>query len=457
MDMFPDEILLAIFDLCAHEDPFTKSEIQAWQSLVHVCRRWRGIVFGSPRRLNLRLYCTTMTPVKDMLDVWPALPLLIRDDDNIVTEGVDSIVAALERSDRVCQIILWHAPRWNFEKVLAATQEPFPELTNLNLRSYDVELVFPDSFLGASTPCLQSITLDRISFPGLPKLLLSAPHLVKICFTNIPRSGYISPEEVLVALSTLTSLESLWLEFQSPQSCPDRPGASRHPPPPIRSVLPVLTSFRFKGVCEYLEDLVAHIDAPQLGSLHITFFDQIVIGTSQFIQFISRTPRLKELEKAYIAFGGDTAWLTLSSQTFGHGDLNVTVSCEQLDRQISSLIQVWTSSLPPFSMLEDLYVYKTPYWQLLWQHNIENMLWLELLRPFTGVKNLYLSEEFAPHVASALQELVRGRTTEVLPVLRNIFLEGLQPSAPVQECIGQFVATRQVAGHPIVISFWDRG
>jgi hypothetical protein len=38
--------------------------------------------------------------------------------------------------------------------------------------------------------------------------------------------------------------------------------------------------------------------------------------------------------------------------------------------------------------------------QRRWHDDIENSEWLELLRPFTSVKNLY-----APHIVPALQEL----------------------------------------------------
>jgi hypothetical protein len=31
----------------------SKEEIEVWQTLVHVCQRWRNLVLGSPRRLNL--------------------------------------------------------------------------------------------------------------------------------------------------------------------------------------------------------------------------------------------------------------------------------------------------------------------------------------------------------------------------------------------------------------------
>ena len=88
------------------------------------------------------------------------------------------------------------------------------------------------------------------------------------------------------------------------------------------------------------------------------------------------------------------------------------------------------------------------------QDNMEHTLWLELLHPFTGVKDLYLSAEFSPSIAPALQELAGGRTTEVLPALKNIFLERLQPPGP--EGIVKFVAARQLSGHPITVSLWNR-
>ena len=71
------------------------------------------------------------------------------------------------------------------------------------------------------------------------------------------------------------------------------------------------------------------------------------------------------------------------------------------------------------------------------------------------MKNLYICKTFAPHIVPALQELVGVRTTEVLPTLQNIFLEELQASGHVLEGIQQFVAARQVTGHPIAVSRWD--
>jgi hypothetical protein len=375
------------------------------------------------------------------------LPLLIRGDGH----PTDNIIPVLEHRDRVCKINLIVSPS-QLEKVVAAMQEPFPELLALELMSYEVVTVLPDSFLGGSAPRLRSLWLQGVPFPGLLKLLLSATHLVDLHLLDTPHSGYISPEAMVTTLSTLTSLEGLWLQFASPRSRPASDQASRRPPLPIPALLPILASLSFKGVSEYLDDLVARIDAPQLNHLNITLFNDIVFDTPQLVQLICRTPISKALKGAHVAFGDHAAGVKVTS---GFGSLKVEISCRESDWQVSSLEQVCTSCLPPLSTLEKLYIHEVPYPKPDWQDNIENTLWLGLLHLFTAVKNLYLSKKFAPHIVAALQELVGDRTTEVLPMLQNIFLEELELSGPVQEGVEQFVAARQVIGYQITVSRWD--
>jgi hypothetical protein len=199
---------------------------------------------------------------------------------------------------------------------------------------------------------------------------------------------------------------------------------------------------------------VTHVDAPRLNALEITFFKDFAFDTPQLMQFISRTPMSRALENAHIILQNRDASLYISSRTYGNGMINVKTLCRGLEWQVSSLEQVCTSCLPPISMLEDLYIYENTYSAPDWKDDIENGLWLQLLHPFTAVKNLYLSEQFALRIGLALQELAEGRTTEVLPALQNIFLDGFESSGSVTEGIGKFVATRQVASRPIAVSSW---
>jgi hypothetical protein len=204
---------------------------------------------------------------------------------------------------------------------------------------------------------------------------------------------------------------------------------------------------------------VACIDAPRLHSFDITFFNDIVFDMPQLVQFIGRTPTLNPFKKAGVSFRNGTASVDLTSQktyfTPPRG-LRVTISCSELHWQVSSVEQVCTSCLPSLSILKDLDIAEERFWKPVWKEDIENTQWLELLYPFTAVKNLFLSEEFARRIVPALQELDGGRMTEVLPALESIFLEGLEPSGPVRKVIEQFVATRQATGHPISVSPWYR-
>jgi hypothetical protein len=419
---------------------------------VHVCRRWRHLVFGSPRRLNLRLFCNPEAPVKDKLNIWPPLPLLIQ--GTISPSVSDNILAVLGRHDRVSMIDLdYMRTTPEVEKVWAAMQVPFPELTVLRLWSSDLKApIVSDSFLGGSSPRLREIWLKAVPFPGLPKLLLSATHLTEIRLDDITRSGYISPETMVTCLSALTSLKSLHLDFLL-ISRPD--WETRHPPSQPRSVLPALTDIQFKGTSEYLEDLLACIDAPQLNALFLSLVNQIDLDVPKLAQFISRTPMFKTLDEARVGFCGDAVRLTLSSPTFGFEGLKIQFFCEESYRQLSTLARVWTSFSPLLSMVDNLSVHEVESWPLHWQDNIENSQWLELLRPFTAVKSLYVSEEFVPVItAAALQELVRERMTQLLPTLQNLFLEGLRRWGPVRKGIGLFIAAREPFGHPIAVSLW---
>jgi hypothetical protein len=448
--MLPDVALLNIFDFYM---PWItgfvnrKQLVKEWHTLVHVCRRWRNLVFGSPRRLGLRLYCEARTPAREMLNIWPALPIDVSCNGHEVW-GVDNIIAALEHSDRIGNLDFIDPPL-QFDRVLAAMQQPVPILRELLLwfKEGTAPPVVPDSFLGGYAPQLEKLSLSRIPFPGLPKLLLSTTHLVHLILSTIPDSGYISPEAMVAGLSVLTRLKRFNIRFESSQNRPDL--NSQRPPPPPRPLLPALTELEFEGASEYLEDLVARIDAPLLNHLTITFFHQPIFNTPRLADFISRTPKLKTHIEARVFFCGQYVEVKIDRA------LRLKLSCEQSDRQFSSLAQVCRSSFPRAFILavEHLYFLENGFWKL--QPDIENGQWLELLRPFGAVKHLYLCPVFIRSIAPALQDLVGERLTEVLPALQTIFLDEKLPSRLVPEAIGQFVAARQLAGHSIAISSWE--
>jgi hypothetical protein len=331
----------------------------------------------------------------------------------------------------------------------------FVALKYLSLNPVDIDGMEPavsDSFLGGSAPHLRHLHLTRISlpFPVLRKLPLSTPNLVSLSLVEIPHFWYVSPGEMVTCFSALTRLEQLEIGFL--RSRPPREGGH---PPPTHTVLPALINLRFIGDSEYLEDLVTRIDVPLLNQLYITFFREVIRDTPQLAQFLSRTPKLKTYDEARVVFSYSSATITLPGRD--NLGLQLGISCGgRSDSRLSSLVQLCTSSFLQalIPMLEHLYIIRGSVWR--WQDDLENNHWLELFRPFTTVKNLYLSRGFVPHIVPTLQELVGERATEVLPNLQSIFLEDLLESRFVPEAMRQFIAARQLSSRPIAISYCSK-
>ncbi len=264
IDTLADDVLLYVFDFYLTD----ASEVEAWHTLVHVCRQWRILVFRSPRRLNLRIACTNKTPVREKLDVWPALPIVVSGSCGSQT-CLDNIIAGLDHDNRVCQIDLFLTRESEDIDIFEALEEPFPELTDLKLHLTEPpDPIFPcsDQYLGGTTH-LRSLSLTGTPIPGLPNLLLSSTDLVDLRLMEIPISVFISPDEMVTALSALTRLQLLHLGPEFDLFHPD--WENRRLPLPTTTVLPSLIELRFEGTIEYLEDLTARIDAPLLDRLDI--------------------------------------------------------------------------------------------------------------------------------------------------------------------------------------------
>lgn len=190
INILSDDELLHIFDHFVAE----AQRIEVWYTLVHVCQRWRNIVFGSSRRLNLRIVCTNSTPVRKMSDVWPALPIAIFSMATVdlyfrIKYGLGNIEAAFERNERVSQINL-SMSYYDF-RLLRQLEKPFPALTDLNLRfteTLDPVSPNPDKFLGGSTR-LRSLSLTYMPIRELPKILLSSTDLVNLRLYRVPIMG----------------------------------------------------------------------------------------------------------------------------------------------------------------------------------------------------------------------------------------------------------------------------
>ena len=474
IDKLSDAILLEIFASYVNQSQLTirptKRSLEAWQMLVHVCQRWRSIVFASPHRLNLQLVCTPETPANDKLDIWPAFPLVVI---GYVSEmRLDNIIAVLRRNgNRVCQIDLDGLTKPQLDEISTVTLGRYPELRDLRLGGhYDVKSFDNKSFLGGpAPPHLQSLSLDRIPLLRLPKLLSSASQLVHLRLSGFPISRNNLPKALATALSALTRLQSLDLTFRPPRSR-SQWSKRRRQPSTTRLVLPALTKLSYLGVHKYLEDLVSHIEAPQLIESGLSFFEdkelleEVDLDAPQFARFIDRAPKMKARDEAHVHLGDFDATIRIPllspGPTSPNRELTVDISDGEADWKLSSLGAVCASFSPFISTVENLYIKEDEYWQQAFYYFLESWRWLDVLLPFTAVKNLYLPGKSTRDVMPALQVVVEQGIRGVLPKLENIFMDSTEVSGRVLIAIGLFNAVRRDIGQPVTLFIsdgdWDR-
>ena len=450
IDILPDDALLHIFDSCRvdhNPDELPFHPVWQWQRLIHVFRRWRLIMFSSPRRLELYLLCKRGTPVRKNLDLWPAFPIIIDNFYYTLSKSLDdddNIIAALEHPDRVRCLKLTVTSSL-LGKVAAVAQEPFPALTRLMLLSEGGSVsVIPSEFLGGSAPRLRQIRLEGIPYPTLPTVLTSASDLIDLQLYRIPYTGYISPEVMVASLAALTRLDSLSIGFESSTSRPDQSGSiRRRAASPTRVVLPALTSFKFRGASEYLEDLVARIDTPRLDFISITYFEQLVFQVPQLFRFIGRTQIIRQAMDATVCLTPCISLrLDLGPAERPLSSLYLYILCRGLDWQVSQLAEVLSQSSAVLPNVHHLHIFERRL-PPRWQGEMDDIEWLAVFRQFIVLETLRVSYQQTEHVVHALNNVTVEMVPEILPALRLLFLEG-EPAGRVEK----FITARQLAGLP---------
>ena len=464
IDLLPDNVLLEIFHFYKDDEDFSNRIAYTrgwkWETLTQVCRRWRHVVFGSPRRLDLQLVCTNTTPTSKLLDIWPPFPIivsLLHLFQEVDENGVENLIAALECRDRISEVYISDICGPVLENLVTVLHEPFPVLTQFALTSTDESVpVLPETFLGGFAPRLRSFWLTGIPFPSFPKFILSFTHIVDLWLLDIPSSGYISPEVMATCLVALPNLEYLFFGFRSPSSRP----LQLSPPHLTRAALPALSTLTFSGVTKYFEDFVARIDTPRLTTLNVTFFMDLIFDIPRLRNFIDHTESLKPFDEAAIKFSSWAITIVFGPPFIvlkGPPPFKLELKYERPDWQLSSMTQIFSEQLPLLSRVEQLTISEPPWGSFGWKEDPDmDSSWLELFRLFVAVQSLHVSEGLVSPVAGALQDLTGQIATEVLPVLRTLFLEGLRPSGPVHEAIKSFTTARELSDQPVVIQRWER-
>ena len=435
IDTLPDEVLLGIFDVfrvSRTDFELRHKPVWNWHILIHVCRRWRQIVFGSPLRLDLQLLCTRKTPVRKNLGCWPAFPIVI-DYDNGQPFSYDSsfeddVIAALENPSRVRHIKLSVTNSF-WIKLAPLMQESFPVLTSFSIRSLERNVfLFPSRFLGGSAPCLRELRFHGMPTHASPILLSPASNLVSLVLfdCDTTQNGHISPAALVTGLAMLPRLNNLSIAFGS---WAQTDHWQIYPLPKTRVVLPALNSFSFDGASIFLEDFVSRIDTPMLNSIEITYIDFTGTPIPQLSEFLKRSAlKPSRFRDAKIYFDDGDEILVFVGPGGDPEEFPIAyhiTSCEGIYDQVSCMAEVLIHTSTMLSNVVRLEIRSEELWRLDDEdEDLDRIDWLELLRPFTAVETLQVSQEFSEMVAHALEEMPAETANQVLPALNLLLLEG---------------------------------
>ncbi|KAN0130982.1 hypothetical protein V8E53_011115 [Lactarius tabidus] len=433
IDILPDDILLEIFVYCTRRYYWDIIDnVRAWQRLVHVCQRWRQIVYASPRYLDLFLYFSNGTPIRK-LSCWPELPIFMSyshpfDEDDVMT--------LLKHPDRVRWISLGRLTSLQLRRVLTLMQKPFPLLTHLEFyapHGVDVTDVpaLPRGFLGGSAPCLQLVLFDGVPLPEFPSSFLASRDLASLHLDMIPMTGYISPEAILASLAVLTRLESLRMGFPFWKPYPEQRTGDRDPP--IRVVLPALNELAMLCWREYMEDFVSRIDAPRLDDLYMRLDERETLWLPRLSLFITRTDTLR-FGRARIDFYDDSIQIEIDREfNVPHEPrrphCGISTSFDWAGTHVSHLTHLVGRKLAMFANLRHFYI-RSGDDHPSWEDDIDNIEWQIFFQQFTGIRTLHIQGRLARQVARALEDVPEEMVTEVFPSLEVLLLEDIRKNPP---------------------------
>jgi hypothetical protein len=378
--------------------------------------------------IHLRLFYPHGTPVLQMLDFWPALPVVVQYQgflacDPPAPEDEDNIMAALKhwQSGRISSIL---TVTLSFTSKLSSIEGPFSELEYLVLLSQGRRrLTLPSTF--RSGPRLRRLHLTGITFP-LPPRLSPSRDLVHFHLNNIARVAYLPPKALADALSGMSQLRSFALYFLPTASFIGAPSPSEE-----CVVLPFLTHLNFRRTSEYLECLLARIYAPRLKTLlgHFNFNIPVLEKWIGMRKAHSRTEALFSGHPTSISFAQPRAPMRPKSR----------ISYEPSDRQFPSMIEICNHLSAFLSGVQDLRINAT-------RESSEQ--WSKLVLPFRGTNWFQAAGDFWAEIALVLQHSEMRREA-VLPALRKLGSR----CAPLREAVASLMMSRRRSGRLIEVEY----
>ena len=421
-----------------------------WYRLAQVCQRWRNLMLGSASYLGICLVCTYGTPVADMLEHSPPLPLVIDYKyHDITAEDEEGIFLALGQRDRVRRIRFFQ-PVVKLQKLIMAIDEEYTILEYLILADPPEEkstvLILPETL---QTPHLRHLMIDcSIRIPTRSPLLGTAAGLVILYLAMDHPSTYFEPTVLLRWLSLMSQLEILMIFFRFPVPNRDVERQLMRTPTVTHATLLNLRSFSLQTVSAYSEAVVSRITAPHLKKLQICFFKQLVFSVPQLLQFWGGTENLR-FDRAKIQFTSKRVIIEIYPPEAETSTLSINVDCWHLDWQVSSMVQIFNALSQMFSTVEHLSLRLWIHSRSSEEHNeVDRAEWRKLLRSFGNVKTLRVHRGLVEELSRCLRLENGEYPLELLPELQELTYSG---SGNTNNAFTLFIDDRKNAGRPVTL------
>jgi hypothetical protein len=229
---------------------------------------------------------------------------------------------ALVRSSRICSIELFGFSGCQLEKVLPAMRQPFSEMVYLLLHCEDdTAPVIPDSLHQRMCPTSAVSRVGAHPISGIAETTLICHPYYRTSSSFRVYFSRVDGHRPLYVDQPRNTFTSIPIPLDLIQTGKANLHLRRHA---LSSQLLRISGFKGDSDSEYLEDLVATIDASRLNGLDVTFFNQIDFDTPLLAQFLSRTPTFKAPNEASVFFHDSAVSITLLSQTAIYEGLEIS-------------------------------------------------------------------------------------------------------------------------------------
>jgi hypothetical protein len=197
-----------------------------------------------------------------------------------------------------------------------------------------------------------------------------------------------------------------------------------------------------------LKALFRRITTPRLEKLQIGFFKKVTFSVPWLLQFMNKTENFR-FDRTEFKFYDGRVYVEVYPPEEKTAAFSINVLCLHLDRQVTSVAQIFNALSQLFTAVEHLTLGHEVHSQSSEEHNeVDRAEWRKLLRSFRNVKTLRIGNGLVGELSRCLRLEDGELPLEVLPELQELTYSR---SGNAGDAFASFADSRQNAGRPVTL------